>query len=136
MKYLLILTFSFLINYGYSQGELIDVYQHKGKGFDYLIFMGCHEGYSYKGPHLLTEELFTYEVEGNAIIRDFDSRFSLHGQVDILKINKKSILDVDGLLLKKVKSRCKDALIEKYIEPISNSMYPVFLTRLESCRSY
>ena len=123
------------MNRCYSQNESVTAYHHKAKDFDYILLLGCGVGYSYSGPHLFTDEVFTYEVKGGKIIRSFDSEYSLRQRVDTLIIDKKSLQDVDGLSLNKVSSKKKDELIKKYIQPSADAgFYKMFLKKINPCK--
>ena len=87
IRYSLIFTLLLIMNRCYSQNESATAYHHKAKDFNHILLLGCGVGYSYSGPHLFTDEVFTYEVKGDKIIRSFDPEYSLRKRVDILMIN-------------------------------------------------
>lgn len=135
MKYSLIFTLLLMLNRCYSQNESVTAYHHRAKDFNYILLLGCNVGYSYSGPHLFTDEVFTYEVKGDKIIRNFDSGYSSRQRVDTLVIDKKSLRDIDGLSLKEVSSKRRDELIEKYIQPSADAgFFKVFLERMRPCK--
>ncbi|WP_209332867.1 hypothetical protein [Lunatimonas salinarum] len=135
MKYSLILTLVLILNRCYSQSESVVAYYLKEKDFNHILLLGCNVGYSYSGPHLFTDEVFTYEVEGDKIIRNFDPEYSLRKRVDTLMITNRSLIDINGLSYKKTTVKKRDELIEKYIQPSTDSgFFKIFLEKLRLCK--
>jgi len=136
MKYSLIFTLFLMLNRCYSQSDSMAAYYHKAHDFNYILLLSCNIGYSYSGSHLFTDEVFFYELIGDKIIRTFDTDHSLRFRVDTLIVDKKSLRDADGLLLKKVSSKKRDRLIGKYILPsLEAGFYGVFIEKLKSCKN-
>jgi hypothetical protein len=125
-----------MLNRCYSQKDSLTAYYHRVKDVSYILILGCNVGYSYSGPHIPIDEVFTYKLTGDKIIRTFDADHSLRYRVDTLIVDKKSLRDADGLLLKKVGSKKRDELIEEFIQhSVDAGFYGVFLERLKSCKN-
>lgn len=135
MKYLLILILVLMLNPCYSQNEGVVAYHHKEKDLNYILLLSCNVGYSYSGPHLFTDEVFTYEFEGDKIIRSFDPKYSLRKRVDTLVVNNRSLVDLNGLSLKRKNSKKRNEIIEKYIRPSADAgFYRNFLEKRDLCK--
>ena len=119
----------------FSQNESVIAFHHKAQDFHGIILLDCNVGYNYTGSHLFVDEIFSYEIKGDKIIRTFDTNHSFKQRVDTLIINKNSIQDVNGLSFKKVYSRKRDKLIERYIQPTADiGSFEIFLERTSACK--
>jgi|GEM_PF-1089244 len=136
MKIFIVFSLWLLPAFCYSQNDTVIVYLHKGRGFKSILLLACKTGYLYSGPHLLTDEVFTFKYKEKAIIRTFDSEYSLRSRTDTLFIeNKNRLRDKYGSQFKKVNSKTKTRLLEKYILPSSGTgNYRFFLQKLENYR--
>lgn len=124
-----------MLNRCYSQNESVVAYHHKAKDFNHILLLGCNVGYSYSGTHLFTDEVFTYEIEGEKIIRNFDPEYSLRKRVDTLMVSDRSLVDLNGLSFKKTNVKKRDELIEKYIQPSADAgFYRNFLEKISLCK--
>ncbi|MGB3150675.1 MAG: hypothetical protein WBB27_08425 [Maribacter sp.] len=135
MKYLLILISLWLVTPCLSQDQSVIAYHYKAKHDNGIILLKCNVGYYYSGPHIFVDEIFSYEIDNDKIIRTFDPKYSLYGQVDTLRIGKNAVHAQNGQSFKKLSPRKRDRLIKDYILPeeeIGN--YQIFLNRTSSCK--
>lgn len=134
MKHFFVVALILTLKMSYSQ-ERVELYHSKSDKFTYLLLLGCEVGYTYTGPHLFVDEIFSYEKVGDRIIRTFDSSYSLKGRIDTLILkNEKRLFDHDGMIFKKVSPKRKNELIKKYIHPVADAgFYWSFLEMLKGC---
>ena len=134
------ILFSFLFFWtltpGFSQNESVTAFHHKAQDFQGMILLKCNVGYYYMGPHLFSDEIFSYEIKGDKIIRSFDIHYSFKKRVDTLIISKNSVEDINGLSFKRVNSRKRDKLIERFIYPTADiGFFEIFLERTSACKN-
>ncbi len=138
MRKLTLLSFLFFwtLTPLFSQSESVIAYHHKAKDYQGIMLLDCNVGYYYSGPHLFVDEIFSYEIKGDRIIRTFDTDHSFKQRVDTLIIKNNSVKDINGLSFKKVRSRKRDKLIERYILPTEDiGLFQIFLERTSACKA-
>jgi len=115
----------------YAQNDNISVYLHNGHGFKSILLLGNKTGYSYSGPHLFTDEVFTYQYYGSNLIRTFDPEYSLKYRTDTLKVEGKDRLrSQDGVRFRRVNAKTQTRLLKNYILPSADAgYYRVFLEK-------
>lgn len=134
-KLIFLFLFFWTLTPAISQSEPIIAYHHKAKDFQEIMLLDCNVGYYYSGPHLFIDEVFSFQIKGDKLIRTFDPDHSFKQRVDTLLIKKNSIQDINGLSFKKVKTRKRNNLIERYIHPIADiGVFEIFLERIGACQ--
>lgn len=135
MKYSVTLALLVMLTHSYSQSNSATAYYHKKMDSNHILLLDCNVGYSYSGPHLFVDEVFSYKVMGDKIIRNFDPAYSLRQRIDTLVVKKKKLQCEDGLFFMRVSSKKRDELIEKLIQPSADAgFYNIFLERVRACK--